>query len=61
MEAYDDFVENCSDIREFKVFKDYDWTHGVFTANPFDPALMDYAMITSDVYLFNGITVYSRK
>ena len=61
MEAYDDFVENCSDIREFKVFKDYDWTHGVFTANPFDPALMDYAMITSDVYMFNGITVYSRK
>lgn len=61
MEAYDDFVEVCSDIREFKAFKDYNRSYGIFTAGTFDPDLMDYALITSDVYLFNGVRVYSKK
>lgn len=57
---FDEFVEKCEDIKELrKTFKNYEWIYGIFSAYPFEEELLDYALITENVLLFNGITVYS--
>lgn len=56
---YDAFVAKCETIKEFKAYKGYERIYGIFSSHPFDKDLMDYAMITKNVLLFNGITIYS--
>lgn len=57
---YDHFVENCKNIKELKkAFRDYEWVYGIFSAYPFESELLDYSLITKNVLLFNGITIYS--
>jgi len=57
---YDAFVERVQNIKELRrTFKDYEWVYGIFSAYPFESELLDYSLITKNVLLFNGITIYS--
>lgn len=56
---YEAFVEKCENIKELKAYKQYDRIYGIFASHPFDSELMDYALTTKNVMLFNGITLYS--
>ncbi|MBR0383095.1 MAG: ATP-binding protein [Eubacteriaceae bacterium] len=57
---FDRFVEHCESIKEIRRnFKNYEKVYGIFSAYPFDKELLDYALITKNVLLFNGITIYS--
>ncbi|MGL6293355.1 ATP-binding protein [Eubacterium aggregans] len=56
---YEAFVDKCEEIKELRAYKDYDRVYGVFANRPFESDLMEYAMLTKNVLLFNGITIYS--
>ncbi|MEG0378576.1 MAG: DUF234 domain-containing protein, partial [Eubacterium sp.] len=60
MDMFDDFVEECKAAKEFKPYKEYTWIFGAFSASPFDNDLMDYALITPNIILFEGVTVYKK-
>ena len=60
MDKFEQFVSHCENIKEIKRnFKNYERVYGIFSAYPFDKELLDFALITKNVLLFNGITIYS--
>lgn len=59
---FEKFKEKSSTL-EFlnKKYGTYECVYGVFSVYPFEKDLLDYALETPNLFLFNGLTLYSLK
>lgn len=57
----DSFINKCASLKDLKAFKDYDRYFGIFSTGPFDQSLMNRALVSQNILLFNGITMYSMN
>ena len=59
---FDEFTQKCAEMKEMKemkAYKNYKFIYGVCSNMPFEEALIDFALLSKNIMLFNGITLYA--